>query len=199
MSIPIPTIGSMAAALAILFMQTDIAADPAMPPMGAKKAALSAADQKMIKSAMLAAPKKVSAAATIIAMGADGQMRTLRKGTNGFTCMPDNPATPGPDPMCMDKAAWEWAGAWMGHKTPASGKVGFMYMLSGGTDASNTDPYATKPSAKNHWIKTGPHIMIVGAEASFYDMYPKNADPDTSVPYVMWAGTPYQHLMVPVK
>jgi len=199
MSIPIPTIGSMAAALAILFMQTAIAADAAMTPMDAKGAALSAADQKMIKSAMRAAPGKVSAKATIIAMGADGKMRTLREGSNGFTCMPDNPATPGPDPMCMDKAAWEWAGAWMGHKTPASGKVGFMYMLSGGTDASNTDPYATKPSAENHWIKTGPHVMIVGAEASFYDMYPKSADPDTSVPYVMWAGTPYQHLMVPVK
>ena len=193
-----PPLDTIAALLAVLFIQTAVAADPAMS-MAGKKAGSSVSDQKMIKSAMLAAPKKVSAKATIVAMGADGKMRTLREGTNGFTCMPDNPATPGPDPMCMDKAAWEWAGAWMGHKTPASGKVGFMYMLSGGTDASNTDPYATKPSAKNHWIKTGPHIMVVGAEASFYDMYPKSADPDTSVPYVMWAGTPYQHLMVPVR
>ena len=34
---------------------------------------------------------------------------------------------------------------------------------------------------------------------AFYDSYPHGADPDTSVPYVMWAGTPYQHLMAPVK
>lgn len=196
---PIPALGSMIAALAIVSTQMANAADMAMPSMGAKGAAISAADQKLIKSAMSAAPKKVSGAATIIAMGADGKMRTLREGTNGFTCMPDNPTTPGPDPMCMDKAAWEWAGAWMGHKTPAVGKVGFMYMLSGGTDASNTDPYATKPSADKHWVKTGPHVMIVGADPSFYDMYPKSPDPDTSVPYVMWAGTPYQHLMIPVK
>jgi hypothetical protein len=113
--------------------------------------------------------------------------------------MPDNPTTPGPDPMCMDKNAMEWAGAWMSHKAPEAGKVGFMYMLAGGTDASNTDPYATKPTAENHWIKTGPHIMIVGGDPSFYDSYPKGPDPDTSVPYVMWAGTPYQHLMAPVK
>jgi len=72
-------------------------------------------------------------------------------------------------------------------------------MLEGGTDASNTDPYAEKPSTGNHWIKTGPHIMVVGADKSFYDQYPKAAEPDTSAPYVMWAGTPYQHLMVPVK
>ena len=187
---------SMAAALAITFTQTTLATDMAAPAAGAKA---SAADKKMIASAMRAAPKKVSATATIVAMNADGTMRTLREGSNGFTCMPDNPATPGPDPMCLDKAAMEWAGAWIGHKPPPSGKIGFMYMLSGGTDASNTDPYAAKPGADNHWVKTGPHVMIVGAEPGFYDMYPKDPDPDTSVPYIMWPGTPYQHLMIPIK
>jgi len=157
------------------------------------------ADKTMIASAMSAAPAKVSKGATIVAMEAHGKMRTLRKGTNGFTCMPDNPATPGPDPMCMDKNSMEWVGAWVEHKTPPAGKVGLMYMLAGGTDASNTDPYAEKPAPNNNWVKTGPHIMIVGADAGFYDSYPKSPNPDTSMPYVMWAGTPYQHLMVPVK
>jgi hypothetical protein len=156
-------------------------------------------DAELIASAMTAAPPSVSKQATIVAMEASGTMRTLRKGTNGFTCMPDNPATPGPDPMCMDKNSMDWVHAWVAHQPPTPGKVGFMYMLAGGTDASNTDPYATSPTANNHWIKTGPHVMIVGADPSFYDTYPKSADPDTSVPYVMWAGTPYQHLMAPVK
>lgn len=101
--------------------------------------------------------------------------------------------------MCMDQAALEWAEAWMGHKPPTVGKVGFMYMLAGGTDASNVDPYAKKPTTGNRWVKTGPHVMIVGAEARFYDMYPKHTQPDTAVPYVMWSGRPYQHLMIPVK
>lgn len=156
-------------------------------------------DAQMIASAMRAAPPGVAKGATIVAMNADGSMRTLREGNNGFTCMPDNPTTPGPDPMCMDKNALEWAQAWMAHKPPPTGKIGVMYMFEGGTDASNTDPYAKKPLASNHWIKTGPHFMVVGAGDAFYDMYPKSADPDTSAPYVMWAGTPYQHLMAPVK
>lgn len=156
-------------------------------------------DADLIKSAMRAAPAAVSRHATIIAVEAGGKMRTLRKGTNGFTCMPDNPATPGPDPMCMDANAMEWVHAWMTHASPTPGKVGFMYMLEGGTDASNTDPYADKPTSENHWIKTGSHVMIVGAASSFLDQYPKAAAPDTSTPYIMWAGTPYQHLMVPVK
>lgn len=157
------------------------------------------ADAQLIASAMRAAPPGVARGATIIAVDAKGTMRTLRQGTNGFICMPDNPATPGPDPMCMDKNAWEWAQAWMAHKPPPAGKIGVMYMLEGGTDASNTDPFAAKPLPNNHWIKTGPHFMIVGADPTFYDMYPKNPDPDTSMPYVMWADTPYEHLMAPVK
>src|ERR1044071_3249121 len=153
----------------LLFGTAAWAADPAKPD-----------DAKLIDSAMSAAPMTIAKNATVIEMAADGTMRTVRAGTNGWTCMPDNPTTPGPDPMCMDKNAMEWAGAWMGHKAPPAGEVGFMYMLAGGTDASNTDPYATSPTASNHWIKTGPHIMVVGADSAFYDAYPKGADPDTS-------------------
>jgi hypothetical protein len=171
-----------------------LAATPSPP-----KAAKAPSDAQMIASAMSAAPAKVAKDASVVTMDEAGAMHTLRKGGNGFTCMPDNPATPGPDPMCMDANAMGWVMAWVGHKDPPPGKVGFMYMLAGGTDASNTDPYAAKPSEANHWIKTGPHIMILGADASFYDAYPKSPDPDTSLPYVMWAGTPYQHLMAPVK
>ncbi len=53
-------------------------------------------DEELIASAMKAAPKKVAENATIVAPDPKGGMRTLRKGTNSFTCMPDNPETPGP-------------------------------------------------------------------------------------------------------
>jgi hypothetical protein len=150
-----------------------------------------------VESAQSAAPSSVSHQASIVTVGADGAMTTLRQGSNGWTCMPDSPATPGPDPMCFDANAAKWVAAWVGHKPPAADAVGLMYMLEGGTDASNTDPYATKPTADNDWVKTGPHIMIVGAKNILAGM-PSGAKPDTSVPYVMWAGTPYAHLMVPV-
>jgi len=151
-----------------------------------------------IASAQSAAPAAVSAKATIVTMDAKGAMTTLRKGTNGWTCMPESPTTPGPDPMCFDANAAKWAEAWVGHKAPPNGAVGVMYMLAGGTDASNTDPYATKPTAENAWINTGPHIMIVGSKEVLAG-HPAGAKPDTAAPYVMWAGTPYAHLMVPVN
>jgi len=149
-----------------------------------------------VKSAESAAPASIAHNASVITVGADGKVTELRKGSNGWTCMPDSPTTPGPDPMCMDANAGKWAQAWMGHKPPPAGTTGVMYMLEGGTDASNTDPYATQPTAENDWIKTGPHIMVVGSKEILAGM-PSGAKPDTSVPYVMWAGTPYAHLMVP--
>ena len=173
------------------------ASKPAASKPAAAKPATQLGDPAMIASAMRAAPAAVAQHATIVAVGADGSMRQLRAGTNGFTCMPDNPATPGPDPMCGDANAMEWAMAWMKHEPPPAGKVGFMYMLEGGTDASNTDPYAKEPTANNHWISTGPHVMIVGPPPPAG--YPTRPDPDTKQPYVMWAGTPYAHLMLPVR
>ncbi len=82
--------------------------------LAAKKAS-TPTDADLIASAKKAAPASVAKGATIVAMAADGTMRTVRKGTNGFTSMPDNPGTPGPDPMCLDANAMAWAQAWMGH------------------------------------------------------------------------------------
>jgi hypothetical protein len=165
-------------------------------PMTHGAAAAPMSDDAIIASALKAAPPAVARNATVVAPTADGGMRVVRKGTGEFTCMADNPATPGPDPMCMDKNALAWGEAWMAHKPPPQ-TVGFMYMLAGGTDASNTDPYATAPSTVNHWITTGPHVMVVGAP-DLLQNYPSSPDPDTSQPYVMWSGTPYAHLMIPV-
>ncbi|NJM29145.1 MAG: hypothetical protein HC855_02570 [Rhizobiales bacterium] len=161
-------------------------------------AAFADGDADMIKSAESAAPAAVSSGATIYAADESGKMKTLREGSNGWWCMPDTPSTPGPDPMCGDANAMEWAMAWIGKTEPPKGKVGFIYMLAGGTDASNTDPYATGPTEGNNWITTGPHVMIMNA-TDVMAGYPSDAKPDTSKPYVMWPGTPYAHLMVPVN
>lgn len=150
-----------------------------------------------IASAESAAPQSLSHNATIMTADASGAMKVVRQGSNGWTCIPDDPNTPGPDPMCMDGNASKWVQAMMSHKPP-QGAPGVIYMIAGGTDASNTDPYAKKPTGNDDWIKTGPHIMIVGSKEMLAG-YPSGARPDTSAPYVMWAGTPYAHLMVPVK
>ena len=156
-----------------------------------------AAPTDPIESAMRAAPATLAKDAAVVMANPDGTMKMLREGSNGFTCMPDNPNTPGHDPMCMDANAMKWAEAWIGKKPPPPNNVGLMYMLSGGSDASNTDPYGTKP-ADGKWVETGPHVMVVGAD-SLNKLYPAGDKPDTTKPYVMFGGTPYAHVMMPIQ
>jgi hypothetical protein len=151
-----------------------------------------------VQSAMAAAPQSIAGDATVIQASADGSMKTLREGKNGWTCMPDNPATPGKDPMCMDANALKWAQAWMAHRDPPADNVGLMYMLAGGSDASNMDPWGTKPEEGHKWVETGPHVMVVGSD-SLNALYPSSPNPDPSKPYVMFGGTPYAHVMMPVQ
>jgi hypothetical protein len=168
---------------------------PAPPPAQGKVGPVTppANDADKIKSAMSAAPAAIAANATIVDMAT---MKPLRKGTNGWTCFPDGPS-PGVDPMCLDQNGMLWADAWMNKKDPPKGKMGFGYMLAGGSDASNTDPFATAPAPGSKWVDTGPHVMVLNIGDAFAG-YPTTAT-NTKIPYVMYAGTPYAHLMIPVK
>jgi len=162
-----------------------------------KKAPAMAApgDAAVIKTAMTGGPLSISKDATIIAMDEKMNLRTVRKGSNGYTCMV---AGPGPDAMCADQNAMTWFDAYMNKKEPPKDKIGFVYMLAGDHGASNTDPYAETATPTNNWVKTGPHVMIVGAKG-MTDGYPRDAKADPTKPYVMWAGTPYEHVMLPIK
>jgi hypothetical protein len=155
--------------------------------------------QAKIRDAMSAGPADISRNAAIADFPdtPNGQMKQLRAGTNGWTCMPSTGSGGGvgADPMCLDKAWMAWADAYMSKKDPPAGASGIGYMLRGDKGASNTDPFATAPTADNHWVKSGPHIMVLFASQSQLDAFP--TEPGNGGPFVMWKGTKYAHLMVP--
>ena len=101
----------------------------------------------------------------------DGEkVRTVRQGKNEYTCVPDDPGSPGDDPMCLDRNAMLWLQAWMDHKDAPKGKMGLVYMLQGGSDANNADPFATAPPPGKKWVTTGPHVMVVGMAGMLGDL-----------------------------
>ena len=151
----------------------------------------------LIREAMAAAPKEIAMNATIMSAGADGKLVQLRPGTNGWTCLPDAPDTPGQDAMCADKQAMMWVGSWLKHEAkPANTEPGVMYMLTGGSDISATDPWA-KPGPGTKWVESPPHYMII------WPFKPGtsglSATPKKTGTWIMWAGTPYAHLMINQK
>jgi hypothetical protein len=125
----------------------------------------------------------------------DWEGNVLREGSNGYTCFPTPPTLVGTAPMCMDSEWMEWADAWSNKKDYSADALGISYMLAGDGGASNVDPYAEGPTDDNEWIREGAHLMIL-APAAMLEAYP--TDPENGGPYVMWKGTPYAHLMVPI-
>lgn len=152
-----------------------------------------------IHDALSAAPELVAKNALVMDFPekANGNLIELRKGTNDWTCLPDYPLSPGKDPMCLDKQAMLWMQAYITQTTPNLTQNGIAYMLAGGSDASNTDPFATKPTQGNDWISTPAHIMVFSVNKLDPSIY--GTDPKKGGSWIMWAGTPYEHLMVPVK
>ncbi len=148
-------------------------------------------DKEYMAQALSAAPAAIAKDAAVVRPEKDGTLRTLRNGNNGFTCV-----VMGTDRMCNDANSMEFIHAMM-HHAPPPDKVGISYMLAGDKGASNTDPYATGKTADNHWIVTGPHIMVFGPPSKALG-YTKAKDPDPNKPYMMWAGTPYEHAMIPL-
>jgi len=155
-------------------------------------------EAQKIANATSAAPAAISAKATVLDWPAKegAAPETLRAGTNGWTCLPDMPDTHGNDPVCMDAPWMKWVEALMAHKTPQIAGVGIGYMLApGGAWGSNTDPYGMKETPDNHWGHHQPHLMILVPDLK--SLAGTSTDPANGGPYVMYAGTPYAHIMAP--
>jgi hypothetical protein len=139
-----------------------------------------------------AAPEHIVSKATIIIMQ-EARPRELQAGSNGFTCL----IAPDGTPLCSDQNGMEWMKS-VRERTEPLDKIGFIYMLAGDTGTTNHDPH--QRDTHLHWVQTGPHVMIVGPRVCEMMGYPRNVDvADASQPYVMYPGTPYEHLMLPTK
>jgi hypothetical protein len=145
----------------------------------------------LLKDALKAAWPGMIDGATVV----DWEGNVLKEGSNGYTCLPTPPMLTVDSPMCMDSEWMKWADAWQNKKDYKAQTLGISYMLAGDGGASNIDPYAEGPTEDNEWIREGAHLMIV-APPELLEAFP--TDPHNGGPYVMWKGTPYAHLMVPI-
>lgn len=155
--------------------------------------ALAADADSMIEEALSAAPPQVRETAKV----QDFEGNVLREGDGPYTCFPAPEGIAGP--MCMDETFMTWMQAWQKSEEPEIDRVGVSYMLAGDSasgGASNVDPAAQKPTADNEWVVEGPHIMIISPDPAMLEGLPTT--PVEDGPYVMWSGTPYAHVMVPV-
>ncbi|WP_261835506.1 hypothetical protein [Vibrio ishigakensis] len=148
--------------------------------------------QGLLEEALSAAPPTLRDKVTVL----DWEQNVLQKGTGQYTCFPTPPHMTGVAPMCMDGPWMEWAKAWTSKEPFQAKAIGISYMLAGDGGASNINPYDTEETDDNQWIVEGPHLMIITPDAALLESLP--TAPSQGGPYVMWKGTPYAHIMVPI-
>ena len=151
-------------------------------------------NQALIRDALSAAPPEVAKTAPV--KNWDGTV--LKPGSGAYTCYPtpESMKKRGKMPMCLDKTWEAWADAWLNKKPFKANAVGIAYMLAGDVGSSNIDPYAETPTSSNQWVEPGPHTMVIVPNLA--ELEGVSTDPYSGGAFVMWKGTPYAHIMVPV-
>ena len=152
-----------------------------------------------------AAPNFIGTRATIVSPS----NAVLREGDNGWTCMAGN-SRPMPSsgwknaheamPVCADAQSLKWMQAYMSGSTPELEHDGFMWMLHGDVGEDNTTPMVmSKEEAKDpsQWIESGPHLMLMPKDPRAIANH--TTDFTSGAPYVMFPGSKYAHLMIPLR
>jgi hypothetical protein len=151
------------------------------------------ADAEFIKSAESGAPDRISQKAAIARLEPNGKVVNIRPGSNGFTCtlFPDESNAP----FCGDRSAFRWLVAAMSQqpKPPTSG--GVAYMAKGGIHYETPQgEIVMSRSASTKEVREPPHWMLLTPLDPATTGIPTRPNPGGT--YVMFAGTPYAHLMI---
>ena len=154
-----------------------------------------------------AAPAEIAAGATIY----DNDGKTvLRAGTNAWSCMPANPKGPDADgayssahkamPFCFDAEGYKWVVGFMTDTAPVMERDTYMWMLHGDNGEDNTKRLVLSvddvEDPKN-WVESGPHLMLMPKDPTSLDSFP--TDFSAGAPFVMFKGTKFAHVMIPLN
>jgi hypothetical protein len=137
-----------------------------------------------IAKALSAGPEALVAHATVQECGG----AVLRQGDNGYTCFPDMGAEG--RQMCLDGPWVQFLEALIeGAPPPAVTNVAVGYWLPGEYALSNESPEAEG----GVMFDGSPHIALLVPEEMRAGL---PTTPPSGAPWVMWADTPYAHVMV---
>jgi hypothetical protein len=151
-------------------------------------------DKEFIQEATAAAPPRIASAAAVDSLEPGGKVVPVREGSNGFTCtiMPDGSNAP----FCGDKNGFAWMVAAMSQQpTPPNTSPGIGYMAKGGLHYETAKgDIVMEHSAGTKEVKEPPHWMLLWPLDPAETGIPTR--PNAGGSYIMFAGTPYAHLMV---
>ena len=159
----------------------------------------------MIETLSTAAPSFIGDNASVATY--DGKI--LKEGSNGWTCSPGRPMpedgykdAQDTNASCADIEGFKWVEAYVNGTSPNMERDAYIWMLHGdvGEDNRVSSLYGgNKENAikMNHFIESGPHLMLMPKDPS--SLKGNTTDFNSGAPYIMFEGTGYDHLMIPVE
>jgi len=152
-------------------------------------------DAQYIKFAESGAAPAIGSKAAIARLDAKGNLTVIRPGTNGFTCVVGVPGDAA-SPFCADKEALNWiTSAASGLPKPTNSAPGIAYMAQGGNQLQVPGGESVMmPGPNTKMVKEPPHWMLMWNFDAATTGLPTKENP--SGVYIMFAGTPYAHLMI---
>ena len=153
--------------------------------------------EAQIANAMSAAPMAIAKDATILGFPRKAKSwccceKAQTAGPVSPTGRPRLPTTP----CAMTLSGRPGMDAFLIGEDPEATQPGLSYMLQGGDDTSNVDPFARCPAEGEEWVSTPAHLMML--LPGNFDSAVLTTDHESGFPYIMWDETPYEHLMIPV-
>jgi hypothetical protein len=138
-------------------------------------------DSAKIADALRAGPTFITKNATILdwPQKPGGEYRALRKGTNGWSCLPGVPGYPHDEPGCFDPVFMQWMKDSLAGREPHITTVGIAYMYIGAWV-----PNQSRNDAGADEFHVGPHIMIVSPHENQKELQSISHDGSTGMPYV---------------
>lgn len=137
---------------------------------------LPATDAEKIADALRAGPAFITKDASVLdwPLAPGGEYRLLRKGSNGWTCLPAIPGYSHDEPGCFDTVFLRWIEDSLAGRTPQIDRIGISYMYFGA--------WQSKEGSSGHEFHVGPHLMIVNPHQDDFQGF--NRDPSNGMPYV---------------
>ena len=149
--------------------------------------------------ALSAGPEWLAGVATIAQMPAvdSAPIEILRQGTGGWTCFANLPSTPRKVPLCVDEQFLSWVEALRAHaKAPALSAMAIAYAMQGLRVASATEPLKASPDSGKPWVDIPAAVLIGMPNSQAFRGIPTASHGNR--PWVLWAGTPWAVMVVPV-
>lgn len=125
----------------------------------------------------------------------DWDGHVLRSGTNGWTCMPESTDADRHDPWCLYGSWDDFLDVYTKWNDPGRTTIGVAYMRAGDPH-TRINPAGTKFKVPANWRPgAADYLMALDPDGRSVEHY--STDPHGGGTWLMWPGTPFEHVMIP--